>query len=167
MLDFTDMATKGMGATMTLPNGRILRLKEEADQHTTVHDFTDNFGEVAHTDYDRDTGLRKPRPAAFDGKARIIRTYDGEYWWQPPDGYTDEGLALTLNVLTDILSYGFREYTLELCEGSDAYGRPIVIGYATMAGIEPFIKPDDLSWLLHDLFNDFQGADGLPMEALS
>lgn len=167
MLDFTDMATKGMGATMTLPNGRILRLKEQPDEHTTVHDFADNYGEVALVAHNNDTGFRKPRPSTFDGKARIIRTYDGEYWWQPPDDYTDEMLTITLNVLTDVLSYGFREYTLELCEGADAYRRPIVIGYATMAGIEPFITPHDLSWLLHDLFNDFQGADGLPMEALS
>ena len=52
------------GDTITLDDGRILRLRIEPDEWQDISDFGDCYGMAAWTEKDRCTGRDKPRPRA-------------------------------------------------------------------------------------------------------
>ena len=39
-------------------------------------------------------------------------------------------------LVLDLLEYGYKGVTLELCDGTDAYGRPVVRDVASLWGID-------------------------------
>lgn len=129
------------GDTFELADGRTLALKFEPDEGTTVEDDGDWYGHIAPVrDGYNDYGTRWPRPDGFDGNAEKIWTRSDAWWWQPPAEVkrADEGFAALRAALVDLLEYGYSGIVLELRDGSDAYGRPIVRNVASLWGIEPF-----------------------------
>jgi hypothetical protein len=58
----------------------------------------------------------------------------------------------------DLLEYGFSIVTVERCEGTDAYGRPIVRDVASLAGIEPYSDDDDLASIVSELLDELDAS---------
>lgn len=131
--------------TVDLPNGQTLRLRRDYDYDTTINDY-DYLGKVEpvrRCDYGYP---HAERPKGFDGSARIMRTRDGNYWWQPPDcfaTYTPDVQRAIWRGACDVVEFGYYVYIVELCEDQDAYRRPIVREVQSLGGIEPKLSHDD------------------------
>lgn len=138
--------------TVDIGDGFTLRFREEPDDYITINDY-DYLGKVAPI------GRREyqpTRPEGFDGMAEKISTQGDTFWWQPPDdlrkGWLDNPLRATLRQsVQDILNYGYQVFFVELCYGTDGYGKPIVVDYGTLGGIEPFASDDDKADYLMDI----------------
>jgi hypothetical protein len=140
------------GETVELDNGMSLRFRMEPDD-ITINDF-DCYGKVSHIG--RGNG---DRPAGFDGMAEKLWGYNEQYWWQPPDDlrpnwHNYEHKNHLREVVRNILSFGFDIYILELCNGTNAYGEPIVVDYTACGGHEPLQKDTDMAETLIDLAHD-------------
>jgi hypothetical protein len=122
-----------------LDDGRCLRLRIEPDDLNPFEDF-DCYGKLAQGRRHEDTG-REIRPDGFDGNAEKLSMRSGGIWWQPPsDGPkrgTDDFAELRRLVL-DLDEFGMVSVKLEILDGKDAYGQPIVVNFASMGGIEPY-----------------------------
>jgi hypothetical protein len=155
---FDTLAAKG---TATLPDGRVLRLTEEPDYDTRINDF-ECYGRVEQCENDRDTGQTTERPKGFDGMAeKVLDCYGNAYWWQPTprlwgiepaDWYADDKMRReSRQEVIDLLSFGFKVITLELCEGADFYGRPIVVDAYSTGGVECMADAGHLASIAEDL----------------
>lgn len=138
--------------TLELPNGMTLRYRQEQDDTTTVNNY-DYLGKVAVISR---WESQSQRPEGFDGMAEKISTQWDTFWWQPPDDLrkgwvTYEHKNHLRNAVRDVLSYGFQVLFVELCDGDDAYGNPVVVDYACLGGVEPFTDDDDVAEYVHDL----------------
>ena len=134
------------GDTLELEDGRVLRLRVTADDWSLDQDG-DWFGRVGWWAKDE-------RPDWCDGSAEIL-DHDGatRLWWMPPaDAKNDDVLKRNLRAdIKEILAYGYSTYTLELCEGRDAYGNPIVREPASIGGVAPLWKGSDVDDLVDNL----------------
>lgn len=143
--------------SVTLDTGQVLRFREEPDNDTRINDF-DCLGKVApigRWEY------QPKRPEGFDGMAEKVHTQGDSFWWQPPadlrEGWVTSPLRDTLRQsVQDILDYGFRVFTVELCDGENAYGDLIVVDYASLGGVEPFMSADDTADYLMDLCHEIR-----------
>ena len=131
---------KDDGDTVELANGAMLRLRIEPDEDYSINDY-DSDGKVAWGIRDDMGGQR---PAGFDGSAEKLGIYDhgNAMWWQPyrdvvelkrtdPEAFRKERLRIR-----DLVEYGFKGIVLELCQGEDAYGRPIVVKTESVWGVD-------------------------------
>lgn len=135
---------------VALDNGQTLRLRIEPDDTTTINDY-DCYGKVSLI-YRGDSD----RPAGFDGMAEKLWGYHEQYWWQPPDDlrkewHTYEHKTHLRKVVHEILSFGFECYWLELCAGTDAYGKPVIVDYVVTGGYEPMMSDTDKVDVVMDL----------------
>jgi hypothetical protein len=152
----------GDGATHTLPDGRTLRCVIAPDHDYTVTGDGDWFGMLAPVTEDRHYyGRHTGRPDGFDGSAVILHDYNGErWWWQAPADVRDNPRTLgdLRACLLDAIHYGASVVALELCDGTDAYGAPIVQNYAITGSVldahDPVTLHDVLAGLLDDLCHD-------------
>ena len=127
------------GDTLELDETRALRLKIEVDQDSDVtsDEFYGAFGEPRR---DINTG-REIRPAGFTGNAEKLHYGQRAYypiWWEPPKDVkrSDPNFSKFRQIVQDLLDFGYKCVTLELLEGKDAYGRPIVTRTASLWGID-------------------------------
>lgn len=144
-------------AEITLPSGDVVRATIDYDYGTTINDF-DCYGKVFPVSRNTWNGRIAARPAECDGAAEIITFDRGESaWWQPPVfdkadrryWHTNPDYRRKLrSQVRDLLDFGFYVLRVELCRGTDVYGRPIVIDFSTLAGIEPFTQPDHMARLI-------------------
>lgn len=133
-----------------LDDGRTLRFRQEPDSDTTLNDY-DCYGKVSHIwkgDGDR--------PSGFDGMAEKLHTGFDEYWWQPPEDlrkgwHNYEHKDHLRRTVREILSFGFDCYWLEICQGQNAYGDPIVVDYTVTGGHEPLTNDEDTAHTLMDM----------------
>lgn len=144
---------KDDGDVIDIGGGRSLRLRLEVDEGYSINDY-DSDGKVAwgrKGQYDD----REQRPEGFDGSAEKLGIYDHgvSLWWQPMKGLsikrgTPEWRAERSRI-RDLAEYGFKVVILELLEGEDAYGRPIVIKSEATGGCDS-VYPE----LLDDLASE-------------
>lgn len=146
------------GDTILLPNGRQLRLRIERDPHTTFEDY-DCYGAVGYGETDRNTG-RPRRPSGFDGNAEKMSVDRGEpVWWQPPRGdyevkRTDPAFPAFREQVRRLAESGWSVVVLEVLDGTDAYGRPIVVDVASLGAVDdvsPAYLPDLLGEMVDEL----------------
>lgn len=126
------------GDEYLMPDGRMLRLRIEADDQSGA-DFIndcDAYGRVAWCEYVRDTGHVRPRPEDFDGSAVILCDMHGDrFWWLPyREGHKLYDSPEERVIVRELVTFGPRSVVLELCEGRDHYGRPIVTNAASLGG---------------------------------
>lgn len=127
------------GGIATLPDGRTLRLVISDDDDYTIHDDGDWYGQIVHVSKCRQDHIHGyyRRPDSFDGAARKMYVNRTIYWWQPPADVKDPAMIRTLcDSVRDTLIYGYQNVGVELCEGNDAYGHPIVVADWFHMGIE-------------------------------
>lgn len=128
------------GSVLKLDDGRILRLRVEVDEDTTIND-DDFYGktEAYSHRYIGEEGHTK-RPTDFTGNAQKIEVDRGYWmWWEPPTDGPKRGtpeFTKLRHQVTDLLRDGFKGVVLELCQGTDAYHRPIVVDVAQLWGID-------------------------------
>jgi hypothetical protein len=121
------------GDTVDLGDGRLLRIKVQSDPDADPFGEYDTYGKVAPA---------RPidqRPADFDGNAEKLWNGQDQVWWQPPVGASHRGTAefdQLRSLVRELLEYGMHGVTLELCEGTDFYGQPIVTNAASLWGID-------------------------------
>lgn len=117
-------------------DGRVWSLRLEPDQFSSIMDGDggDWYGEVAWGETNRETGWGH-RPRTMNGRARkVLRSRDGDIWWQPPADVTDAEMLRTMAAqIRDILEYGYMVVVLETDDGRSA----------AVGGVEPF--PDGAS----------------------
>lgn len=133
------------GGIATLPDGRTLRLVISDDDDYTIHDDGDWYGQIVHVSKCRQDHIHGyyRRPDSFDGAARKIYADHTIYWWQPPADVKDPAVIRALrDSVRDTLIYGYQNVGVELCEGTDSYGDPIVVADWFHMGIE-WHKLDD------------------------
>lgn len=120
------------GESMELPDGKVIRCRIEVDQDTQINDF-DCYGRVEWVGRDRESA----RPAGFNGAACKLWARDA-FWWQPPSDLKpgDDAYASLRAMLPELVEYGFIGVVVELCEGHDRYGKPIVIDFESLWGID-------------------------------
>lgn len=132
------------GARVDLPTGRALHLREEADDVGPLEQINgvDVYGRVGwgRKDGYRSSlyvGCQTKRPDGFDGRARVLlREGDLRLWWQPPATVPDGDLAHEAARVRDAVTYGFRVAFVELVDGRDAYGSPIVREFECLGALE-------------------------------
>lgn len=136
-LDLSDLTQDG--DTIELPDGRTLRLRIEVDEDASINDY-DADGRVEWT---RNSDYGPQRPSDFTGRARIMdRDHRSTLWWEPPTAeligcvWTEAELRSEESRIRLLLQDGFRGVILELLDGTDAYGRPIVKEVASLWGID-------------------------------
>jgi hypothetical protein len=147
-----------------LPDGRIVRFREEQDTDTSINDF-ECWGRVKYvaSPYDRD-GNRAGRPAEFDDLAEKILTDRGDtYWWQPTlelwgipasQWHASESLRESNRAeVRNLLNYGFRLLTLETFTICPCCSTEKLDGWASVGGVEPSSNNDDLALQVYDLFD--------------
>lgn len=124
------------GDTIKMDDGRALRLRIEVDQDASINDY-DSDGRVEWVRGDRDwSPVRYPRPDGFDGRARIIIRDNGSaMWWQPYEELTEAQIVENAPRIVELVNFGFSGVLVELLDGTDAYGRPIVADVASLWGI--------------------------------
>jgi hypothetical protein len=126
------------GDTLVLGEGRMLRLRVQPDEWFSLNEF-DCYGETEEYCHSYLHGEQEePRPKHFTGNAEKIQCEPGYWiWWEPPADGPKRGTAefdKFRSHVIDLIRYGFYVVTLELCEGADAYGRPIVVDAASLGG---------------------------------
>jgi len=142
-LDLSELAEDG--DTLKMDDGRMLRLRIRVDQDTEVQN-EEFYGEFswARNDPNYVGAYNTHRPTGFDGNAEKLSTYHGDsYWWQPPRGDYEmtckrgspEFAEFRQNVKA-LVEWGFKGVVLELLDGTDGYGRPIVVEVASLWGID-------------------------------
>ena len=155
MIDLTDLTDDG--DTVDLDDGRTLRLRVEFDQDTTINDF-DCYGKTERYCHDYWREGRTLRPDDFTGNAEKIQVDRGLWiWWEPPADGPKRGtpeFRQFRGTVTDLVSYGFVLVGLELCEGTDAYNRPVVVDVTWLGGVERSGVTDTLP----DLMSELQGV---------
>jgi hypothetical protein len=130
------------GDTVQLAGGRMLRLKILPDENYSINEY-DSDGKVSdahrYADGNLDNGGAQ-RPDGFDGGAVKIEVgQDSWAWWQPcKDAVypTPEDFEKDKRRVSNLCQYGFVGVRLEVCEGEDAYHRPIVRQEASVWGEE-------------------------------
>lgn len=150
-LDLDDLRSDG--DVVDLPDGRKLRLRIEPDEDASINDY-DSDGRIEWT---RDTWRGSVRPDGFNGAARIIERDGGSsLWWQPP-GLDITGTpwdAATFRAeetrIRELARYGFSVVILEVLEGTDAYGRPVVANFASLGAVDG-ATGDYLAEIVRDL----------------
>lgn len=140
------------GDTVELLDGRTLRIRIESDT-IDPFDWSDCWGRVAHIP-NRYDGRRDPRPEGFDGAARKVRTGRDAFWWQPWHGATAEEARDAVPRIVDLLAFGLSIVFVEILDGCDAYGSPIVRDVASLGGIEPFADGDYRASIVADLASE-------------
>lgn len=131
------------GDTLELPDGRTLRVRTEPDDMTIMDEQGEGMwcGRLEWVRANRDYWpARYSRPDGFDGAAEIIRREDGEaLWWDVPTDLRGdanrENRDAVRREITELLNCGYRVVVLELCNGEDAYGRPIVESFASVGAV--------------------------------
>jgi hypothetical protein len=164
--ELIDALADDIGSTYGAPNthkvGSVLwRATLEPDELSwseNLRDHGDVWGDTAYPDHrPNDYGYRDARPEGFDGNAEILRVGRNDpIWWQPPADVprTSPHFAELRRQVSDLLEYGFQVITVERCEGTDAYGRPIVVAAASLGGIEPYADGAYLRELIGDLVDE-------------
>ena len=126
--------------TLEIGDGRTLRLRIETDQEHDIYGDSDWYGSLEWVRNDRDYvgAYNTRRPDGFDGRARVIETdsHNGRLWWQPPVDVVDAQAGAMRATIVDLVRFGYVGVILELCDGTDAYGRPIVVDSSSLWGIE-------------------------------
>lgn len=139
-LDLT--ALREDGDTLDIGRGRSLRLVVSPDFDTDINDF-DFYGKIGQPETRRSSDWtgRKYRPQGFTGNAEILHGGQRSYvpvWWEPPADVkrgTPE-FARLRETVSDLLNFGFHCVKVELLEGRDAYGRPIVKDFEVIGGVD-------------------------------
>lgn len=160
-IDLSDLAQDG--DTLELADGRTLRVRVEPDQDHSVFD-EEFWGEFEWVSRTNGYGYTE-RPDGFDGNAEILER-DGAsvLWWQPPRG--DYALSYPRGTkefaefrrsVRDLLEYGFKGVILELLDGADAYGMPIVVEEQSLWGIDS-VDGGYLKDVVSDLFAEMEGV---------
>lgn len=142
------------GSTFELPDGRTLRLTITPDDIDPFAEH-DCYGRVAPVRPDRHTVYAATRPDGFDGNAEKLWSRDA-YWWQPPTDAPrrdDPAFGKLRALVRDVLNYGMCVVTVELLDGADAYGRPIVRDVASLGAVEPMLSSEYLAEILADLLS--------------
>lgn len=126
------------GSTFELYDGRTLRLKVEPDDGSPADHWSDDcYGRVEWMPARNGIGPSS-RPGGFNGaahKLHVGRSND-EAWWQPPTDVEPARAADLKREVTRLLEDGFVRVGLELLDGADAYGQPIVVDAAWLGGID-------------------------------
>lgn len=145
------------GDTVELDDGRTLRLRLTADDMTAADDG-DWYGAIAPVRwahrYDADYHQQPERPNGFTGNAEKLHYGRGEVvWWEPPSDVKrgTDGFTTLRATLRDVLEYGYVVVSLELCRGTDAYGRPVVVDVASIGGVEAMARDDYMREIVSEL----------------
>lgn len=157
--DLDKLSEVGYGSPVSvyLADGPILRATLKPDEFTDINDF-DHYGNVrwVRNNYEG----HSVRPSEFDGRAEIIdKNWNEALWWQPPvDVDRNSEWFDRLRILVcEIVHFGYWGIVLELCDGQDAYGNPIVKHFASIWGIEPSSTPEDVRYYISDLWSEIEG----------
>ena len=139
---------------------RFLRLKIEPDQDTQPFQEYDCWGRIDYDGRPNDYG-HPSRPEGFDGNAERLwlDQNGGPVWWQPPTGdyevkRSDPQWESFRRHVIDLASYGMCGVIVELCDGEDAYHRPIVVKTASLWGIEVMYDRDYLAEVVRELVEE-------------
>ena len=145
------------------PDTRTLRLKIEPDQDSNPFQEWECWGKIDYDGRPNDYGHRT-RPDRFDGNAERLwlDQNGGSVWWQPPTGdyevkRTDPQWETFRRHVIELASYGMVGLVVELLDGEDAYGRPIVVGTASLWGIEPFPDREYVAEVVGELVAEVLG----------
>lgn len=147
--------------TYELPDGRVLRLRIEADHMSILDEQGEGVwcGRIEWGTNDPDTGYSR-RPHDFTGAAEKI--YSDRFdvlWWEVPADLRSpdmaESKAATRGVIRDIIDFGYKSIGVELCEGTDAYGKLIVRDCAWIGGVEPMTDAAEFTdELIHEVLHN-------------
>lgn len=154
-----DLADLEPGDLLDVGNGRKVRYLVEPDHFAHLNDW-DDYGRTEWVKPHRwGTYKHAERPDGFDGSARILNVGGDDVWWQPPSDWhtlTPETQRHTLDMVYRILEVGYQWVTVEVCEGADHYGNPIVTGAYSYGGVEPWEYGDTstLAMVLPDLLGE-------------
>jgi hypothetical protein len=153
------------GATHTLPDGRTLRVRILPDHDYTVAGDGDWFGAIEPVTIAPWSGRHDGRPAGFDGAAVIITDHHGDrWWWQAPADVrvNPDSMTAMRACLVDALTYGASVVMLDLCDGTDAFGAPIVRHYVCTGSVLDAHDPVTLRDVLGDLLCELCDETDLP-----
>lgn len=129
------------GAVLDIGDGRALRLKVRPDDTNPFDGDQEFYGRIASVDSVpvNDYGHRE-RPEDFTGNAeKLWIGRSDQVWWEPPAEGPKRGTPEFEEWRAHVRQLGELGYVgvvLELLEGADGYGKPIVRKVASLWGID-------------------------------
>lgn len=154
-LDLSSLTSDG--DTLLLDDGRVLRLREEPDYDHSIQD-DEFYGKVSFDRVRRNDLGWEARPEGFTGNAeKLWYGNDGPWWWEPPADGPKRGTPEFRKFRDDVrelLAFGYKGLILELCEGTDFYGRYIVQNVASVWGIEAMAKDQYIQEVVSELADE-------------
>lgn len=133
-------------------DGHTIRLRFEPDMDVSINDY-DCYGRV-------DYGTRDPysgdfrAPADFDPeRTERLTILNDLVWWERPEDFD----ALPADSQSDfrwhvshLVSFGFTVVVLERLDGTDYYGRPVVVDATALGGVDS-TERDNIAFIVEDL----------------
>lgn len=143
------------GATAVI-DGRTYRLVVTPDEGASINDY-DCYGRFDYGIKSDGWSLRAPED--FDQeRSELLSILNDVGFWEPPAGFEDwpEPAQRALrHQVRDLVSFGFHVVTVERIDGTDAYGRPIVVDFDSVCGVDT-TEPGELAYTAADLVDNLQ-----------
>ena len=137
-------------------DGRTYRLVVTPDDGASINDY-DCYGRVSMGILSGWANLRAPEDFDQERTERLAILNDVAFW-EPPEGFEDwpepARRALRHHV-GNLVSFGFHVVTVERIDGTDAYGKPIVVDFECVCGVDTLDR-DELAYTVDGLVCDLQ-----------
>ena len=137
-------------------DGRTYRLVVTPDDGAAINDY-DCYGRVDLGILSGWANVRAPEHFDQERTERLAILNDVAFW-EPPEGFEDwpEPARRALrHQVADLVSFGFHVVTVERIDGTDAYGKPIVVDFDCVGGVDT-TEPGELAYTAAELVDNLQ-----------
>jgi hypothetical protein len=119
-------------------DGHTYRLAITPDEWVSINDY-DCYGRYDWGTTNRTTGQTVP-PSDFDlDRTERLSILNDVVWWERPDGFETvsfENQQSFRHHVSELISFGFHVLTVERTDGTDHYGKPIVVDAHSVGGVD-------------------------------
>ena len=136
-------------------DGRTYRLVVTPDMDVSINDY-DCYGRY---DWGIQSGWQTRPPEDFDQeRTERLAILNDVVFWEPPEGFESwphPAQQALRHQVRDLVSFGFHVVTVERIDGTDAYGKPIVVDFDCIGGVDT-IDSQELAYTADDLVCNLQ-----------
>ena len=138
-------------------DGHTYRLVITHDDDVTINDY-DCYGSYSWGDANRYTGQSVP-PHDFDlDRTERLTILNDVVWWERPEDFASLPPKVQSDfrwMVSELISFGFKIVTVERVDGTDHYGKPIVVDAESLGGIDT-LERNYIGEIASDLIYELQ-----------
>ena len=133
-------------------DGHTIRLRFEPDHDDDINNY-DCYGRVDYGIKDPHSGDNRP-PADFDPeRTDRLTILNDVVWWEQPEDFVNLPAHVQSEFrwhVSHLVSFGFTVVVLERLDGTDYYGRPIVVDATALGGVDS-TERENIAFIVEDL----------------